>query len=101
MDGDDGNGDGGADNTATGGGPNTNNSPGPPLPVKRCLASSVHALAHMLGPDIVSKDAAFLAAFEKSFLRDPDEAIRLNILKNLASFLGACKFERVLFVVLI
>ena len=63
--------------------------PGPPLPVKRCLASSVHAVAHMLGPDVVSKDPAFLLAFEKSFLRDPDEAIRLNILKNLASFLGA------------
>jgi len=63
--------------------------PGPPLPVKRCLASSVHAVAHMLGPDVVSKDPAFLSAFEKSFLRDPDEAIRLNILKNLASFLGA------------
>ena len=61
----------------------------PPLPVKRCLASSVHAVAHMLGPDVVSKDAAFLAAFEQSFLCDPDEAIRLNILKNLASFLGA------------
>ena len=91
-----GNGDGGADTSA-----GTNNGQGPPLPVKRCLASSVHALAHMLGPDSVSKDTAFLAAFEKSFLRDSDEAIRLNILKNLGSFLGACKFERVLFVVLI
>jgi len=62
---------------------------GPPLPVKRCLASSVHAVAHMLGPDAASNDAQFLAAFERSFLRDPDEAIRLNVLKNLASFLGA------------
>ncbi|KAL3765497.1 hypothetical protein ACHAW5_007380 [Stephanodiscus triporus] len=61
----------------------------PPLPVKRCLASSVHAVAHMLGPDVVCKDVAFLAAFEHSFLCDPDEAIRLNILKNLASILGA------------
>ena len=61
----------------------------PPLPVKRCLASSVHAVAHMLGPDVASRDAAFLAAFEQSFLCDPDEAIRLNVLKNLASFLGA------------
>ncbi|KAL7434219.1 hypothetical protein ACHAXH_002382 [Discostella pseudostelligera] len=68
---------------------NENKALGPPLPVKRCLASSVHAVAHMLGPEIVSKDTAFLTAFEKSFLRDPDEAIRLNILKNLASFLGA------------
>ncbi len=75
----------GADATAL----NENKSPGPPLPVKRCLASSVHAVAHMLGPEIVSNDMAFLTAFEKSFLRDPDEAIRLNILKNLASFLGA------------
>mmetsp|Transcript_25449 Transcript_25449/g.53264 ORF Transcript_25449/g.53264 Transcript_25449/m.53264 type:complete len:1204 (+) Transcript_25449:255-3866(+) len=63
--------------------------PPPPLPVKRCLASSVHAVAHMLGPEIVSKDTAFLASFERAFLRDPDEAIRLNVLKNLASFLGA------------
>ena len=61
----------------------------PPLPVKRCLASSVHAVAHMLGPDVVSKDVAFLSAFEESFLCDPDEAIRLNVLKNLASFLSA------------
>ena len=76
---------GGADNI----GNTVGNNAGPPLPVKRCLASSVHAVAHMLGPDIVSKDPAFLAAFEKAFLRDPDEAIRLNVLKNLASFLGA------------
>lgn len=77
-------GDGSADSTAA-----ATTNPGPPLPVKRCLASSVHAVAHMLGPEVVSKDTAFLAAFEKSFLRDPDEAIRMNILKNLASFLGA------------
>lgn len=62
---------------------------GPPLPVKRCLASSVHAVAHMLCPDIVSKDPLFLTSFEKAFLRDPDEAIRLNVLNNLASFLGS------------
>lgn len=66
-----------------------NNAPGPPLPVKRCLASSVHAVAHMLGPATVSSDPDFLGAFQKSFLLDHDEAIRLNILKNLASFLGA------------
>eukprot|EP01082_Thalassiosira_pseudonana_P001903 g2033.t2 g2033 contig11:571013-574227(+) len=63
--------------------------PLPPLPVKRCLASSIHAVAHMLGPDVVSSDKAFLASFERAFLRDPDEAIRLNILKNVASFLAA------------
>jgi serine/threonine-protein phosphatase 4 regulatory subunit 1 len=79
---------GNEENGAENSGPNII-PPGPPLPVKRCLASSVHAVAHMLGPDVVSKDPAFLSAFEKSFLRDPDEAIRLNILKNLASFLGA------------
>lgn len=61
----------------------------PPLPVKRCLASSIHAVAHMLGPDVVSKDSEFLASFEQSFLRDADEAIRFNILKNCASFLAA------------
>ncbi|KAL7437571.1 hypothetical protein ACHAXM_005679 [Skeletonema potamos] len=64
------------------------NSP-PPLPVKRCLASSVHAVAHMLGPEIVSRDKEFLASFEVSFLSDSDEAIRLNMLKNLASFIGS------------
>ncbi|KAL7546764.1 hypothetical protein ACHAWF_010099, partial [Thalassiosira exigua] len=63
--------------------------PGPPLPVKRCLASSVHAVAHLLGPALASSDPAFLAAFERSFLRDTDDAIRLNVIKNLASWLGA------------
>ncbi len=61
----------------------------PPLPVKRCLASSVHAVAHMLGPEIVSRDKEFLASFEVSFFSDSDEAIRLNMLKNLASFIGS------------
>jgi serine/threonine-protein phosphatase 4 regulatory subunit 1 len=61
----------------------------PPLPVKRCLASSIHAVAHMLGPDEVSRDSEFLASFEQTFLRDSDEAIRFNILKNCASFLAA------------
>eukprot|EP00804_Cyclotella_cryptica_P008488 CCRYP_003988-RA/>CCRYP_003988-RA protein AED:0.03 eAED:0.03 QI:1474/0/0.5/1/0/0.5/2/375/661 len=61
----------------------------PPLPVKRCLASSIHAVAHMLGPEVVSQDSEFLASFEKTFLHDSDEAIRFNILKNCASFLAA------------
>mmetsp|Transcript_20702 Transcript_20702/g.46839 ORF Transcript_20702/g.46839 Transcript_20702/m.46839 type:complete len:1147 (-) Transcript_20702:194-3634(-) len=61
----------------------------PPLPVKRCLASSVHAVAHLLGPSAVSSDSTFLLSFERAFLRDPDEAIRLNVLKNLASFLAS------------
>ena len=67
----------------------SDNNISPPLPVKRCLASSVHAVAHMLGPEIVSKDMEFLASFEISFLSDSDEAIRLNMLKNLASFIGS------------
>ena len=61
----------------------------PPLPVKRCLASSIHAVAHMLGPTVVSQDPKFLAAFEETFLCDTDDAIRFNILKNCASFLAA------------
>ena len=61
----------------------------PPLPVKRCLASSIHAVAHMLGSDVVSSDHEFLASFEHTFLCDSDEAIRFNILKNCASFLAA------------
>jgi len=64
-------------------------SSAPPLPVKRCLASSVHAIAHMLGLAAVAADGSFLPSFERAFLQDPDEAIRLNILKNLGSFLGA------------
>ncbi|KAL7484224.1 hypothetical protein ACHAW6_009868 [Cyclotella cf. meneghiniana] len=68
---------------------NNNDQEKPPLPVKRCLASSIHAVAHMLGPEVVSQDSEFLASFEHTFLRDSDEAIRFNILKNCASFLAA------------
>ena len=71
-----------------GGGNDDNNSP-PPLPVKRCLASSVHAVAHILGPEVVAGDKEFLSSFEASFFSDSDEAIRLNMLKNLASFIGS------------
>ena len=67
----------------------SNSDYNPPLPVKRCLASSIHAVAHILGPDVVSKDSEFLCAFEQTFLRESDEAIRFNILKNCASFLAA------------
>ena len=35
------------------------------LPVKQCLASSIHTVLLMLGPNIASRDAAFLAAFKQ------------------------------------
>jgi len=61
--------------------------PGAPvLAAKRCLASSLHTLAHILGPEIV--EAELLQTFSQSFLRDPDEHTRLNTLKNLSSFLA-------------
>ena len=58
----------------------------PVLAAKRCLASSLHTLAHILGPDIVESE--LLPTFSHSFLRDPDEQTRLNTLKNLSSFLA-------------
>lgn len=62
------------------------NPPTPILAAKRCLASSLHTLAHILGPEIVESE--LLPTFSHSFLRDPDEHTRLNTLKNLSSFLA-------------
>ena len=58
----------------------------PPLPVKRCLASSLHTVAHILGPEIAVAD--ILPVFTDYFLRDSDEAVRLNIIRGFPTFLG-------------
>ena len=58
----------------------------PPLPVKRCLASSLHTVAHVLGPEIAVND--ILPVFTDYFLHDSDEAVRLNIIRGFPTFLG-------------
>ena len=52
----------------------------PPLPVKRCLASSLHTVAHILGPDLAVSDV--LPIFKQHFLSDTDDSVRLNVIRN-------------------
>lgn len=52
----------------------------PPLPVKRCLASSLHTVAHILGPEITATD--IMPIFRDHFLNDTDESVRLNMIRN-------------------
>jgi serine/threonine-protein phosphatase 4 regulatory subunit 1 len=52
----------------------------PPLPVKRCLASSLHTVAHVLGPKLVETD--ILPVFRQHFLLDTDDSVRLNVIRN-------------------
>ena len=52
----------------------------PPLPVKRCLASSVHTVAHILGADLAVSD--ILPMFRQHFLFDTDDSVRLNVIRN-------------------
>ncbi|KAG7346901.1 heat repeat-containing protein [Nitzschia inconspicua] len=52
----------------------------PPLPVKRCLASSLHTVAHVLGPEITATD--IMPIFRHHFLNDTDESVRLNMIRN-------------------
>ena len=65
-----------------------------PLPVKRCLASSFHTMCCILGRDIVSApgDGAarpgILQVYEHYFLRDPDDTVRLNVMRTLPSLLS-------------
>lgn len=66
-----------------------------PLPVKRCLASSFHSVCHMLGaqglrsnPEEKINQRDLLSIFEKHFLRDNDDTVRLNVIRNLISFLS-------------
>ena len=57
----------------------------PPLPVKRCLASSLHTVAHILGSEITVKD--IMPVFRENFLRDTDESVRLNMIRNFPTLL--------------
>jgi serine/threonine-protein phosphatase 4 regulatory subunit 1 len=52
----------------------------PPLPVKRCLSSSLHTVAHILGPKLTLED--IMPAFREYFLRDTDDSVRLNVIRN-------------------
>lgn len=52
----------------------------PPLPVKRCLSSSLHTVAHMLGPKLALED--IMPAFREFFFRDTDDSVRLNVIRN-------------------
>jgi hypothetical protein len=58
----------------------------PPLPVKRCLASSLHTVAHILGPGVASVD--IMPIFRDHFLRDTDESVRLNMIRNFPTLLS-------------
>lgn len=60
--------------------------PPPPLPVKRCLASSLHTVAHILGPELASSD--IMPIFKDYFLRDSDDSVRLNVFRNFPSLIS-------------
>ena len=72
-----------------------------PLPVKRCLASSFHTICSMLGPSAMKASAEeegkkqdLLTIFEVHFLRDADDTVRLNVIRNLPSFLSLLSFSK-------
>ena len=64
----------------------TNELAVPPLPVKRCLASSLHTVAHILGSDVTAAD--IMPILLDHFLRDTDESVRLNMIRNFPSLLS-------------
>ena len=66
-----------------------------PLPVKRCLASSFHTICNILGPEMLEGSSDdkiakldLLSIFEVQFLRDTDDTVQLNVIRNLPSFLS-------------
>lgn len=72
-----------------------------PPPVKRCLASSFHTICNILGPDALKATSEerkinrdLLSVFEACFLRDSDETVRLNVIRNLPSFLSLLPFSK-------
>ena len=78
-----------------------NNAMSVPLPVKRCLASSFHTVCHVLGQQVLkgsSEDKSskidLLSIFENHFLRDTDDTVRLNVIRNLTSFLSLLSFSK-------
>ena len=66
--------------------------PPPPLPVKRCLASSLHTVAHILGPELASAD--IMPIFKEYFLRDADDSVRLNVFRNFPSLISLLQPEQ-------
>lgn len=58
----------------------------PPLPVKRCLASSLHTVAHVLGSDLTVRD--ILPVFRENFFGDTDDSVRLNVIRNFPSLVS-------------
>eukprot|EP00980_Cylindrotheca_fusiformis_P004524 scaffold961_cov122-Cylindrotheca_fusiformis.AAC.32 len=58
----------------------------PPLPVKRCLASSLHTVAHILGAEVSAADV--MPIFRDHFLRDTDESVRLNMIRHFPTLLS-------------
>eukprot|EP00553_Chaetoceros_curvisetus_P001054 CAMPEP_0204613406 /NCGR_PEP_ID=MMETSP0717-20131115/1369_1 /ASSEMBLY_ACC=CAM_ASM_000666 /TAXON_ID=230516 /ORGANISM="Chaetoceros curvisetus" /LENGTH=721 /DNA_ID=CAMNT_0051625815 /DNA_START=45 /DNA_END=2210 /DNA_ORIENTATION=- len=72
-----------------------------PLPVKRCLASSFHTMCNMIGPTAMkatpeekANNLDLLIIFEMHFLRDADDTVRLNVIRNLPSFLSLLSFGK-------
>lgn len=63
----------------------------PPLPVKRCLASSLHTISHILGSEIAAMD--ILPVLQDFFMRDPDESVRLNVIRGFPSILAVLPEE--------
>jgi len=63
----------------------------PPLPVKRCLASSLHTVAHILGSSTSLTD--IMPVFVEHFFRDTDDSVRLNVLKNFSWLLSLLPTE--------
>mmetsp|Transcript_6031 Transcript_6031/g.6582 ORF Transcript_6031/g.6582 Transcript_6031/m.6582 type:complete len:822 (+) Transcript_6031:47-2512(+) len=63
-----------------------NSSKETPLPVKRCLASSLHTVAHVLGSELTGRD--ILPVFFEHFLMDTDDSVRLNVIRNFPHLLA-------------
>jgi serine/threonine-protein phosphatase 4 regulatory subunit 1 len=61
------------------------NAGDPPLPVKRCLASSLHTVASVLSPEIAIKE--IIPVFRDFFLKDNDDSVRLNVIRNFPALL--------------
>jgi serine/threonine-protein phosphatase 4 regulatory subunit 1 len=57
----------------------------PPLPVKRCLASSLHTVAHILGETITETD--IIGVVQNCFLTDSDDSVRLSTIRNFPALL--------------
>jgi serine/threonine-protein phosphatase 4 regulatory subunit 1 len=74
------------------GNPDSREAGVPPLPVKRCLASSLHTVAHVLGPKITAVD--IMPVFRDHFLQDIDESVRLNMIRNFPTLLALLTLEQ-------